>query len=72
VQRHAQLVGIAPGGIDRLALCTIEGDNRIYLEVTHVAGQLVHPQKRRLPTLHREPRKWTVTIPVLGVNRKVN
>ena len=56
IQRHAQLVGIAPAGIDCLALCTIEGEKRIHLEVTYISGQLVHPQKRRLPTLHREPR----------------
>ncbi|GEM_PF-4457469 len=55
MQRHAQLVGITPARIDCLALSTIEGEKRLYLEVADIAGQLAHPQKRSLPALPRDP-----------------
>jgi len=55
MQRQTELVGVTPARIDCLALCTIEGEKRLHLEVTDIAGQLTHPQKRRLPVLHREP-----------------
>jgi hypothetical protein len=55
MQRQAQLVGITPARIDCLALGTIEGKKRLHLEVADIAGQLAHPQKRRLPALHCEP-----------------
>ena len=55
MQRQTELVGVTPARIDCLALCTIEGEKRLHLEVADIAGQLAHPQKRRLPTLYREP-----------------
>ena len=55
MERQAQLVGVTPACVDYLALSTIEGEKRLHLEVADIAGQLAHPQKRRLPALHREP-----------------
>ena len=54
MKRHAKLVGITSARIYCLAFRTIEDEKRLHLEVADIAGQLVHPQKRRLPTLHRE------------------
>ena len=51
MQSHTQLVGITPARIDCLAISTSEGEKRIHLEVADIAGQLAHPQKRRLPTV---------------------
>ena len=55
MQSKAQLVGITPARIDCLALRTIKGEKSLHLEVADIAGQLAHPQKRRVPALHREP-----------------
>jgi len=72
MKRQTKLVGITPACIDCVALGTIEGEKRLHLEVADIAGELTQSQKRRLPTLHREPQKWEATIPVLKVNRKPN
>jgi hypothetical protein len=55
LQRQAQLVGITPACINRLALGTSEGKKRLHLKVADIEGQLAHPQKCRLPALHRKP-----------------
>src|SRR5256885_16503719 len=34
MQRQTELVGVTPARIDCLALCTIEGEKRLHLEVT--------------------------------------
>ncbi|MBQ1557182.1 MAG: hypothetical protein IIZ69_03080, partial [Pseudomonas sp.] len=51
---------------------TIEGEKCLHLEVADIAGEPTHPQKRCVPTLHREPQKWEATIPVYKANGKVN
>jgi hypothetical protein len=72
MQSQAQLVRITPARVDGLTLGAIEGEKRRHLEVADIAGQLAHPQKRRLPALHRELYQWEVTIPFWNVNRKMN
>ena len=70
MERQTKLVGITSACIDCVALGTIEGEKCLHLEVADIAGEPTHPQKRCVPTLHREPQKWEATIPVYKANRK--
>jgi len=72
MERQTKLVGITSACIDCVALGSIEGEKCLHLEVADIAGEPTHPQKRCVPTLHREPQKWEATIPVYKANRKVN
>src|SRR5574343_399060 len=53
-------------------LCGDAGMLGVHLRVADIAWEPTHPQKRCVPTLHREPQKWEATIPVYKANRKVN
>src|SRR3546814_20798554 len=64
MERQTKLVGITSACIDCVALGTIEGEKCLHLEVADIAGEPTHPQKRCVPTLHREPQKWEATIQI--------